>query len=832
MLVWVAVAAASPFNATLLQGEADGWGLRPLEAMAKELENGKMSAEQAVKNAEGVLPNEVTQLLKGSSTSLRAAPDKLALKHVDTVNKLIVGEKQKLDISLLECVRVRKDIKRRLRTTKAEQTALGAQIARAGATRTKATGDVPKMIRMIDDMRNQVLQSQKDCKHDEGSNKLRLQRTKEQQQGAEEMAKLVGQCLKEKKASFLHICEDASNTTHVEQVGHVSTLVMRTARGALELDEDGKTLASVALDANLSAHLRRLWADPAGGGSLGGAKTPVLGASGAGPRNKMRNKCILSASVSCRELVDRVDGMQGELEMQVEDITAQMVKNQQECESFKHAKTSEIQQTNALLNQAQEDLADSTGQVNAVQQTLGDKEREYREVTKELKDFNHQCESQVKESSMMICSLKVVRGQILTKVTGSLPVVMDCEVGPWSPGECSKTCGTGGRMLFSRPQVQEAGKHGSACPPLQVLQKCNDRPCPVDCQLGDWSGWGGCSKECGGGLKTRVRPVLMQSQNGGLPCSEIQQSQSCNVQGCDKDCELGDWGPWTGCSRACRFVGTGKGGLDTRKRKIHRPATGSGRCPTPTSKARLNMVECNMNECPAGVRCASNVDVIVLIDGSGSVKQRGFDLQKQFAKQLITQMEMDANRTRHARVSVISYTGYPKWYNTSSPVKIVQGFTNDKAGTIAKIDQLEWPGIGTMTERALLVAKSVMEAQTKKTRQTVVLLLTDGKPRNSRKVEHAARALRAAGARLVVAPVGCAIQSAVKEQEFGKWASLPPRENVLMVNTFCQLPGQVDRFVSVLCPQLGNPTPETSIFEPKLPDTCKEEMHLKCKSGE
>ena len=67
------------------------------------------------------------------------------------------------------------------------------------------------------------------------------------------------------------------------------------------------------------------------------------------------------------------------------------------------------------------------------------------------------------------------------------------------------------------------------------------KPQPVDCQVSDWSDWGPCSKQCGGGTQTQTRTITVQSRNGGKECpSLLTQTKACNEQLCPA-CKYLDW---------------------------------------------------------------------------------------------------------------------------------------------------------------------------------------------------------------------------------------------------------------------------------------------------
>ena len=45
---------------------------------------------------------------------------------------------------------------------------------------------------------------------------------------------------------------------------------------------------------------------------------------------------------------------------------------------------------------------------------------------------------------------------------------------------------------------------------------CNTHVCPVNC-VGAWSGYGSCSKTCGGGSQTRTYKVTTECSSGSFP---------------------------------------------------------------------------------------------------------------------------------------------------------------------------------------------------------------------------------------------------------------------------------------------------------------------------
>merc|ERR1719476_370235 len=107
-------------------------------------------------------------------------------------------------------------------------------------------------------------------------------------------------------------------------------------------------------------------------------------------------------------------------------------------------------------------------------------------------------------------------------MNGTKVFISDCEVSDWVEGECSKTCGTGKvksrRKIVTHPQGQ-----GLSCPPLEKEETCNDFPCPIDCEVDDWSEWSECTANCGGGVRERSRGIRVEPKHGGKPCEETEE---------------------------------------------------------------------------------------------------------------------------------------------------------------------------------------------------------------------------------------------------------------------------------------------------------------------
>ena len=55
----------------------------------------------------------------------------------------------------------------------------------------------------------------------------------------------------------------------------------------------------------------------------------------------------------------------------------------------------------------------------------------------------------------------------------------------------------------------------------------------MDCEWGEYGEWTPCTKTCDGGFQTRFRDVIQDSLNGGLDCEgESTDLRVCNEHAC------------------------------------------------------------------------------------------------------------------------------------------------------------------------------------------------------------------------------------------------------------------------------------------------------------
>lgn len=129
------------------------------------------------------------------------------------------------------------------------------------------------------------------------------------------------------------------------------------------------------------------------------------------------------------------------------------------------------------------------------------------------------------------CSVVVLVGTVLVLYLGAQPVEGGCvELGYCCHGK-NNTC------LANGPRINNPKSHKCFCDESCVFQKdcCTDYRdlCKAQhCELGPWSRWGECSKDCGWGQKTRERLIKTHPKNGGKACEATQEKVFCYGWSC------------------------------------------------------------------------------------------------------------------------------------------------------------------------------------------------------------------------------------------------------------------------------------------------------------
>merc|ERR1719160_927168 len=498
----------------------------------------------------------------------------------------------------------------------------------------------------------------------------------------------------------------------------------------------------------------------------------------------LMEKCTVSGSPSCPMLRDALSQLTAEVRWARDQAAFALHETETECKRLEEEYATQNAEWEAVLEQSNVKFAESTAKLNTAEENLRQKVMEANDLLQTLGEHRKDCAKKIKEGAETICGIKSIR-QELYQMQSYNPFIQDCEVGEWQPGECTVECG-GGERAITREVVTPAANGGAECPPMLEKEPCNLQPCPIDCVVGEWSEYSACSKDCGGGVEVRSRPVYTDAEHGGEPCGDLTEQNECNVDACDRPCELDpEWSDWTECSKQCDY------GYTVRYKQVMKEAGPTGHCPGPFDDARMQAAYCNTMTCPEDLVCMEQMDLLVLVDGSGSVNWYGpgFEQERVFTLNLFDLLQFGDDG---AKAGVILFS----W-----EAELVSPMTTDKASLVAAVEGMQWPHWNTDTAAALSMAQTELgnsgRAEVPKER-TIVFLVTDGNPNSMSAANAAAEALKETATLFVVVVGGAVNMNALK-----KWATWPEEEHLIQVDEFELLESKLTELLADICEKMG-----------------------------
>lgn len=504
---------------------------------------------------------------------------------------------------------------------------------------------------------------------------------------------------------------------------------------------------------------------------------------------KRAAKCTIAASPQCPKLQERFLLIQTGIVEKKDRLKADIEKLENDCSETRQELEGKIKHRESMKADASTKLATAmTKKADAL--SVADETAEMRAQLQEgLEKTMKECSTNYINYETEICALKKIRGELYKMKGGdsSSAFFQDCEVSRWKADSCSQLCGRNsyGEMHLTRT-VLTLSNGGAKCLPLSLYQPCNRFPCPVNCKVSSWQQWSQCSAKCGGGVEQRIRKVGQQPKHGGTPCGSISETRPCNGQSCHADCELSSWTRWTACSKDC------DGGTSHREKHVDVAARGQGYCPDIHHPARLQEKSCNNEPCKIpnpdqALPCNRSLDVVLLLDGSGSMGEKGFKAEKKAAHYILNSFDTSSNAEGQskANVAIVIYSGPSTWggvvrcFHKLGPCKVdlIAHFTRDMKKLNKVIDELKFPKGSTLTSLALGMAASELPLGRKDSKSAVVII-TDGKPLFELSTRYAALSIRKK-TRLV----WIAVSRYAPLKNIKKWATRRWQENIVEVKT-------------------------------------------------
>lgn len=206
----------------------------------------------------------------------------------------------------------------------------------------------------------------------------------------------------------------------------------------------------------------------------------------------------------------------------------------------------------------------------------------------------------------------------------------------------------------------------------------------------------------------------------------------------------------------------------------------------------------------------AKVDVLIALDGSGSVKQKGFNVLKDFAANLAKQyrgkveehgvneetFEEEVKIKMAGQVGVIQFgNGVIDDEGVVGPADIIAGLTNTTADAAKAIEELKWRRGFTNMAQAFTASESAFLNGGRQHAQSVLLVISDGKPSFNFQTENAVANARRKGVKVVMVVVK---QFLKKEsiQLMKSWSSVPRATNFIRIPGLKNLKKNMHKWVN------------------------------------
>jgi len=319
---------------------------------------------------------------------------------------------------------------------------------------------------------------------------------------------------------------------------------------------------------------------------------------------------------------------------------------------------------------------------------------------------------------------------------------------------------------------------GLKCPLNTRNKRCGQYKCPIDCHMSSWSGWSKCTAECEGGLQSQTRNIMTKPKNGGTQCNTVEDTRGCNTASCDRNCALARWTDWSPCDVACG------GGWQQKYRHVLIPIRGQGRCPMAKSSQRFRKQQCNQQDCNGDEICVAKQDLVIAIDGSGSVRSEGFKVLTTYVGKLLERYQTEYYGDAAVKIGIVLFGNGVLMPDgkTVSPAINAHALSFDMAAVTAKVEGLPFKKGFTNLAQAFALAENMFIKGSRSEAQQSVMVITDGQPTFSFMTNEMVQQLDDKGIMRYFVVISETSLNDKSMQDMKDWASEPWDTNIVHVN--------------------------------------------------
>jgi uncharacterized protein YegL len=253
------------------------------------------------------------------------------------------------------------------------------------------------------------------------------------------------------------------------------------------------------------------------------------------------------------------------------------------------------------------------------------------------------------------------------------------------------------------------------------------------------------------------------------------------------------------------------GGKQSKSRGVNPeapPKRGDGSCP-PNGEESFLEQECNMQQCIGDEVCVETMDVVLLIDGSGSLTQRGFEVLQNYTIEIVKKLKANSYGHEAMRVGIVQFgNGHLGSDNVVSDAMIVQMFEPDMNKTQKNIKEMKWQKGFTNMAQGIMKSQSLLSKYGRKNAAGTVVMITDGKPSFLLQTNQSIEKLKETSTLMIVQ---VKVNPTPNDIELmTDWASHPVSDNYLLIEGKKKLKEDMSHFaveaLVKMCPLAESPS--------------------------
>merc|ERR1719217_471254 len=239
------------------------------------------------------------------------------------------------------------------------------------------------------------------------------------------------------------------------------------------------------------------------------------------------------------------------------------------------------------------------------------------------------------------------------------------------------------------------------------------------------------------------------------------------------------------------------------------PTRGDGKCPSKTSKERYARKKCNKHMCVGDEQCVAKMDLLIAVDGSGSLREPGYKVLKKYAAMVVKKFEGEAFGHEAVKMGAIQFgNGKILENDVISPALAVEQLTFDIDKVATAIEATTWQrGFTNMAQ--VFPKADAMSMLGRKKAPTTILIITDGKPSFVYTLKQEADKIKAMGKKIIIIELNPTLNK-IEDSVVKSLVSEPEKANYLHIKGLKKLKREMDKWVKQVvvqsCPKAISPT--------------------------